>query len=69
MLRVGGDEDVAPDVYAGTGTFLERDDRQAIQEVVQYLLTLGGRLLGDPAAYLRRGRKHAAVITDLRQST
>ena len=52
MLRVGGDEDVAPNVYAGTGTLLERDDRQAIQEVVQHLLTLGGRLLGDPTAYL-----------------
>ena len=34
MLRVGGDEDIAPNVYAGTGTFLERDDRQPIQEVV-----------------------------------
>ena len=52
MLCVGWDEDVAPDVHAGAGAFLERDDRQAIQEVVQHLLTLGGRLLGDPAAYL-----------------
>ncbi len=53
MFGVRRDEDVAPDVDARARTLFERDDRQAIQEVVQDLLTLGGRLLGDPTAYLR----------------
>ena len=54
MLRVGRDEDVAPDVYAGAGTLLERDDGKPIQEVVQYLLALCGGLLGDSVANLGR---------------
>ncbi len=53
MFCVGRDEDVPANVYAGAGTFLERDDRQAIEEVVQDLFALCRGLLGDAVADLR----------------
>ena len=40
MFRVGRDENVSADVHAGAGTFFERDDGQAIEEVIEDLLAL-----------------------------
>jgi hypothetical protein len=45
MFRIGRDEDVAPDVHTRSGTLLERDDWQSIEEVIQDLLALLSRLL------------------------
>ena len=56
------------DVNAGAGTFLERDDRQAIEEVIQYLFAFDGGLLGDAVANLRRRIEDAAVVADLREA-
>ena len=47
MFRVGRDVDVGADVHARSGAFLERDDRQAIEEVVEDLLGLLAGLLGN----------------------
>ena len=45
MLRVGRDVDVSPDVHAGSGAFLERDDREPVEEVIEHLFSLGCGLL------------------------
>ena len=45
MLRVRRNQNVSADVHAGTGAFLERDNRQAIEKVVQDLLALLSCLL------------------------
>ena len=42
MFCVGRDEDVPADIDTGARAFLERDDGQPIEEVIQNLLTLGG---------------------------
>src|SRR5258708_6064909 len=69
MFGVGRGVNVGADVHAGTGSFLQRDHRQAIQEVVQDLLALLRKLRGDAIAQLRRRRQDAAVVLDLREST
>src|ERR1700744_5092833 len=69
MGCVRRDEDVPTDINPGAGTFLERDDGEPIEEVIQHLLTFGGRLFGDPVANLRGGRENAPVVADLRQAT
>ena len=53
MFRVGRNQNVRADIHAGTGTLLERDDGQAIQEVIQDLLALRGGLRRDAVADLR----------------
>jgi len=65
MLCVRRDEDVSPDVHSGTRTLFEGDDRQPVQEVIEYLLALGGGLLGDPVPYFCRRREDTAVVADL----
>ena len=52
MLCVGRNEQIRANIHTRAGTFLERDDRQAIQEVIENLLALLGRLLGDAVANL-----------------
>src|SRR6185312_10517255 len=52
MFRVRRNQNVSPDINAGAGAFFEGDDGQAIEEVVQYLLALYGRSLGDAVADL-----------------
>jgi len=42
MLRVGRNEKVGPDVDSGAGTFFEGDNRQAIQEMISYVLKAVG---------------------------
>ena len=37
MFRIGRNQDVAADVDAGARAFLERDNRQAVEKVIQYL--------------------------------
>jgi len=56
MLCVGRNEDVPANVDAGAGAFLERDDGKAVEEVIEHLFALRGRLPGDAVAYLR-GRR------------
>ena len=68
MLRVGRNQNVSPDVDAGPGTLLERDDGKSIEEVVQHLLTFRSRLRGDAVAYLGGRIKNVAVISDLSES-
>ena len=55
MVRVGGDEDVFADVDPCSRTFLERDDRQPIEEVIEYLFALLAGLRGDAVADLAIG--------------
>ena len=43
MLRVGRDKQIRANVHTGARTFLERDDGQAIQEVIENLLALLGK--------------------------
>ena len=45
MFCIGRNQDVTPNVYTRTGTFLERDDRQSIEEMIQNLFALLSRLL------------------------
>ena len=52
MLRVGRDKQIRANVHTRARTFLERDDGQAIQEVIENLLALLGGLLGDAVANL-----------------
>src|ERR1700761_8743632 len=52
MACVRRDEDVPTDINPSAGAFLERDDGEPIEEVIQHLLALGGGLLGDPIANL-----------------
>ena len=68
MLRVRWNQKIGADVYASTRTFLERDNGQAVKEVIQYLLTLDGGLFGNPIANLYGRIKNAAAIPDLRES-
>ena len=69
MGCVRRDEDVATDVDTGAGALLERDDGQPVEEVVEHLLALCGRLLGDTVADLGRWSEHAAVIANLSKAT
>ncbi len=55
MVCVGGDEDVFADVDPRSRTFLERDDRQPIEEVIEYLFALLAGLRGDAVADLAIG--------------
>src|SRR5258708_21192077 len=68
MFGIRRNEDVGADVYAGARALLEGDNRQTVEEVIQDLLTLGSRLLGDAVADLGRGREDTAVVPDLRQA-
>ena len=52
MLGVRRYEDVPADVDTGARAFLQRDDGQAVEKVIQHLLTFGGRLLRDAVANL-----------------
>jgi len=48
-----------------TRSLFERDNRKAIEKVIQHLLALRRRLLQDAVANLSRWTKNDAVITDL----
>ena len=65
MFCVRRNQDVPADVHARTGAFFERDDGQPIEEMIQDLFSLCGRLLGDAVADLSRWCEHAAVVADL----
>src|SRR6266702_1155519 len=69
MFCVGRDKDVAAYVNAGTRTFLERDNWQPVQKVIQDLLAFRRGLGGDTVADLRRRIEDAAVVSDLGQAT
>src|SRR6266568_5612743 len=68
VFRIRRNEDVAAHVHAGPRPFLKRDNRQAVEKVVQHLFSLRGRLLRDAIANLRRRIKDAAVVADLGQA-
>ena len=68
MFRIGRNQDVRADIHAGARAFFERDDGQAIEEVIQYLFAFDGGLLGDAIANLRGRVKDAAVVADLREA-
>ena len=48
MFRVGRNQEIRTDVHASPGAFLERDDRQPVEKVIQDLFTLSGGLFRDP---------------------
>src|ERR1700722_11854727 len=64
MLCVGGNENVTAYVDPCAGAFLERDDRKAVEKVIEYLFTLFTGLRRDSVANLGRGIKDV-VIADL----
>ena len=68
VFRIGWNENVAADVDAGAGAFLERDDREAIEKVIQHLFAFGSRLGGDSVTNLRRGIEDTVVVADLGQT-
>ena len=47
MVRVGGYENVFTDVDTRAGTFLERDNRKPVEELVEDLFALLTGLRGD----------------------
>ena len=61
MFRVGRDKNVVADVDAGARAFLESDDRQAVQKVIEHLFAFGGGLLGDAVANLSPPRPPIAA--------
>src|ERR1700722_953886 len=68
MLCVGWNQKVGADIHAGARAFFERDDGQAIQEMIQYLFALHRRFFRDAVSYLRRGCEHTPVVSDLGES-
>ena len=69
VVCVGRDENVFADVDPRSRTFLERDDRQPIEKVVEYLLALRAGLGRDAVANLAIGGQHAPAVADLRESS
>ena len=65
MFRVARNEHVLRDVNACSGALLYGDDRQTIEEFVQYLLRLLRGLRADPVADLRTAVDNASVLPDL----
>ena len=52
VVCVGGDEDVFPDVDTRSRAFLECDNREPVEEVVENLFALHAGLRGDAVADL-----------------
>ena len=68
MFRVRRNQNVSPHIHAGTRTLFQRDDGEAIQEVIEDLHSLFGHLPGDPIANLGGRRKDGAIVADLCES-
>jgi hypothetical protein len=68
MFCVRRDKDVAPDVDACTRAFLQGDDRQPIQKVIQDLLAFGRRLCRDTISYLGGRIEDRATVADLSEA-
>ena len=68
MLRVSRNQKVGSDIHASAGAFLERDDGEPIQEMIENLFTLHRGLFRDTVPYLRRRREDTTVVADLRES-
>ena len=69
MFRVRRNKDVSADVDTRTRTFFERDDRQTIEEVIEYLFSFLSRLLGDATANLSGRGQNTSVVSDLGETT
>ena len=69
MIRIGRNQDVGADIDPGARTFFERDDWLAVEEVIEYLLTLIRRLFRDTVANLRRRRENTATVPNLSESS